>query len=72
MDYIYSAILGVVQGLTEFWPISSSGHLIIAHDLLSFDFVNDLSFDVALHLGTLLALFIYFARDLGRYIVAFS
>lgn len=70
-DVISAIALGVVQGLTEFWPISSSGHLIIAHDLLNFGFVDNLTFDVALHMGTLLALVIYFWRDLARYIVAF-
>ena len=70
MDYIYSIILGIVQGLAEFWPISSSGHLVIAHELLHFDFVDNLSFDVALHLGTLVALFILFAKDIYKYIVA--
>ncbi|MFA5051686.1 MAG: undecaprenyl-diphosphatase UppP [Patescibacteria group bacterium] len=70
-DFFSAIILGAVQGLTEFWPISSSGHLIIAHDLLNFGFVDNLTFDVALHMGTLLALVVYFWRDLARYIVAF-
>jgi len=71
MDYLYSSFLGVIQGLTEFWPISSSGHLVIAHQFFNFDFISDLSFDVALHLGTLLALLIFFGRDIYKYIVAF-
>lgn len=71
MDYIYSTILGIIQGLTEFWPVSSSGHLLVAHDLLNFDFVDNLGFDVALHLGTLLALLVYFYKDIYRYILAF-
>jgi len=70
MDNLYSIILGIIQGLTEFWPISSSGHLVIAHDVLQFDFVDNLSFDAALHLGTLLALVVFFWRDIIRYIVA--
>ncbi|MFH1207575.1 MAG: undecaprenyl-diphosphatase UppP [Patescibacteria group bacterium] len=70
-DIVSSIILGIVQGLTEFWPISSSGHLIIAHDVLNFGFVDNLTFDVALHMGTLLALVAYFWRDLVKYIVAF-
>lgn len=64
-------LFGAIQGLTEFWPISSSGHLVIAHDVLNFDFIDSLSFDVALHLGTLVALFVYFWVDIRRYIVAF-
>lgn len=65
-------LFGAIQGLTEFWPISSSGHLVIAHDVLKFDFIDSLSFDVALHLGTLVALFIYFWSDIRLYIVAFA
>lgn len=71
MDFIYAIILGIVQGLSEFWPISSSAHLVIAHDLLKFDFVDDLTFDVALHVGTLLALLIYFRHEVVRYVGAF-
>lgn len=71
MENIYAAILGIVQGLTEFWPISSSGHLVIAHDILDFNFVDDLSFDVALHLGTLVSLVVFFWKDITRFIVAF-
>ncbi len=71
MDYIYSTILGIIQGLTEFWPISSSAHLFIAHDFLNFEFADNLGFDVAMHLGTLLALLIFFYKDINRYILAF-
>lgn len=71
IDLIYGIILGIIQGLTEFWPISSSGHLVVAHDILNFDFADNVSFDVALHIGTLTALVIYFWRDIRRYIVAF-
>jgi len=71
MDYFYSGLLGIIQGLTEFWPVSSSGHLVIAHHALDFGFISELGFDVALHLGTLLALLIFFAKDIYRYILAF-
>jgi undecaprenyl-diphosphatase len=70
-DLLSAVVLGIVQGLAEFWPISSSGHLIIAHDLLNFGFVDNLTFDVALHMGTLLALVVFFWRDIVKYIVAF-
>lgn len=70
MSYIYSLILGVIQGITEFLPVSSSGHLIILHNILGFKFTQDLAFDVALHLGTALALIIYFRHDLYGYWIA--
>jgi undecaprenyl-diphosphatase len=60
---IYQAvILGIVQGLTEILPISSSGHLIIVPSLLGWE-PHSLSFDAALHLGTAAALLVFFARD---------
>lgn len=71
MDYIYSLILGIVQGLTEFIPVSSSGHLIILHDILKFDLEQNLAFDTALHIGTGLAILIYFWVDFKKYIQAF-
>ena len=61
-------VLGVVQGLTEFLPISSSGHLIIIPWLLGWEneVITSLPFDVSLHLGTLLAVLAYFANDWVR------
>lgn len=69
MDIFQAIILGVVQGLTEFIPVSSSAHLIIVPWALGWSDPG-LSFDVALHLGTLLALLIYFADDWIRLIRA--
>ena len=71
MDYIYSIIFGLIQGLTEFWPISSSGHLIIFHQIFKFDTVNQLTYDVFLHAGSLLALIVFFWKDIVKYIIAF-
>jgi undecaprenyl-diphosphatase len=57
----FSAIFGIVQGLTEFLPISSSGHLIILHKIFNLN-VDSLIFDVALHLGALFALLLFFRQ----------
>lgn len=61
---IQAAILGLVQGLTEFIPVSSSGHLILMHQLFGLE-AGGLIFDVTLHIGTLLALIIFFHKDIG-------
>ena len=62
-DQLAAVILGVVQGLTEFLPVSSTAHLILVSDALKLDPEKfGLSFDVALHLGTALAVLLYFAR----------
>ena len=71
MSVIEAIILGIVQGLTEFLPVSSSGHLLILQDWLGLE-GNGLTFDVALHLGTLLALLLYFGKDLSHLIRASS
>src|SRR5438128_10411804 len=55
-------VLGTVQGLTEFLPVSSSAHLVLVPWLLNWQ-DQGLAFDVALHLGTLLALLIYYWRE---------
>ena len=69
---IQAIILGVVQGLTEFMPISSSAHLIIVPWLFKWTnpALTSLPFDVALHLGTLAAVVTFFAGDWGRLISA--
>src|SRR5438094_5514843 len=62
-DLAAAAILGIVQGLTEFLPVSSTAHLVLISDALGLDQARfGLSFDVALHLGTALAVLLYFAR----------
>ena len=62
-DLAAAAILGLVQGLTEFLPVSSTAHLVLISDALGLDPARfGLSFDVALHLGTALAVLLYFAR----------
>ena len=71
MSILSSIILGIIQGLTEFLPISSSGHLVIFHDILNWQTADNLAFDVFLHWGTLVALVIYFYKDIIRYLTAF-
>src|SRR5215216_7917891 len=67
LELIEAVILGVVQGLTEFLPISSSGHLLLGQYFLGLDQDRfGLSFDVALHMGTLVAVVSCFWRDLIR------
>ncbi|MCF7918534.1 MAG: undecaprenyl-diphosphate phosphatase [Candidatus Cloacimonetes bacterium] len=70
IDIIKAAILGIIQGLTEFLPISSSGHLILSEHFLNFK-MPGVSFEVMLHLGTLFAVLIYFHKDIINIIGAF-
>ena len=63
MSTFSSLILGLVQGLTEFLPVSSSGHLVLLHTFFG-SAENSLAFDAILHLATILAVIIYFHKDL--------
>ena len=70
-DIVKSIILGIVQGLTEFLPISSSGHLAIMHKYLNFDVEQmGLFFDIVLHLATLLAVIIFYRSTIKDLAVA--
>ena len=67
-------ILGFIQGIAEFLPISSSAHLIIFRDLFGIgaSIGNDISmsFDIALHFGTLLAIMVYFFKDFWKMVLS--
>ena len=62
MNYLHAAILGLVQGLGEFLPISSSAHLVLVPWLFKWNY-QGLEYDVALHWGTLVAVCVYFWKD---------
>jgi undecaprenyl-diphosphatase len=64
LNYFQAIIFGFVQGFTEFFPISSSGHLVILHKLIALPLKNELAFDVALHVASLLALIFFFKTEL--------
>lgn len=64
MTLFQAIILGIIQGITEFIPISSSGHLVLCETFLGLQVADLKEFDVALHVGSLLAILIYFWRDL--------
>jgi len=72
---LHAIVLGIVQGLTEFLPISSSGHLILVPELLGWNELTsdpelNKTFDVALHIGTFVGVTWYFRRDIVRYLRA--
>jgi undecaprenyl-diphosphatase len=66
MDYLQAIVLGIVQGLTEWLPISSSGHLVIIQEVFGIEV--PLVFDIMLHFGTLLAVFAMFWNDILKMI----
>ncbi|MFO7783080.1 MAG: undecaprenyl-diphosphate phosphatase [Desulfatiglandales bacterium] len=70
MDPLFGIFLGAVQGLTEFLPISSSGHLVLFRNLMGFH-EPELLLDTSLHMGTLMAVIVYFRRDLAGMVKEF-
>ena len=61
-ELLASVIIAIVQGITEWLPVSSSGHLVITERILNYK--GGMTFDVALHFGTLMAVFVYFGKDI--------
>jgi len=66
MPFYYILILALIQGITEFLPISSSGHLVLAHHMMGQQTTHALTLDVAVHVGTLFAVLLYFRGDICR------
>lgn len=71
MDALQAVILAAIQGLTEFLPISSSGHLVLPQTLWGWE-DQGLAFDVAVHVGSLLAVLAYFRRDVSKLLTAWT
>ncbi len=69
MQIIKAIILGLIQGLTEFLPVSSSGHLSIFKNILGFESAN-ISFEIFLHFGSLIAVLIYFRKEIAELFVS--
>ena len=65
-EFVSALFLAVVQGITEFFPVSSSGHLVLAERFLNYS--GGLFLEVALHFGTLMAVFVYFSKDIVKII----
>ncbi len=64
MDILASGVLGFVQGITEFLPVSSTGHLVLIHTVLGVETDSSLAFDAVLHLATALAVVVYFFDEI--------
>ena len=65
-EILDSILLGIVQGLTEFLPVSSSGHLVLAQELLGTNLGQGILFKVAVHIATLFAILIFYRRRVAQ------
>lgn len=72
MNFFVSILMGILQGLTEFLPVSSSGHLVLAGHLFGIKEEGNILFEVFLHLGTLMAVLVYFRNTLWDLIVSLT
>lgn len=71
MTILQAVILGIVQGLTEFLPVSSSGHLVLVEHLLGVPVTDDITFEVFVHFGTLLSVVVVFGKDIVEMLKSF-
>ena len=71
LNILYSILLGIIQGVAEFLPISSSGHLVLFQTFFAFKDTDSMLFNVLLHLGTLVSVCIYYRRDIWEMIREF-
>lgn len=70
MTYLEAIILGIIQGLTEFLPVSSSGHLVISKDLFGIE-TRDLTFEIVVHAATVMSTIVVFRKDIFQLIKGF-
>jgi len=71
LDTITALLLGIVQGFTEFIPVSSSGHLVILQNLFTVDDSIKILFDIVVHVGTLFAVLFYYRDDIKKIILSY-
>lgn len=71
MDALQALILGIIQGVTEWLPVSSSGHLVVVQKLMGLKADQNLLFDLVVHLGTILAVIAYFRKELWHIVASF-
>ncbi len=71
MEYIESFIIGILQGITEFLPISSSGHIVMAQAILGDELEMGMTMNIITHFGTLFSIIIYFHKELRELVISF-
>ncbi|MDE5611179.1 MAG: undecaprenyl-diphosphate phosphatase [Odoribacter sp.] len=71
MDWLEALVLGVVQGLTEFLPVSSSGHLQIFKEILGVEITKDLTFEIVVHAATVCSTLVVLRKEIGELLCGF-